>query len=115
MARKEKPAPRSKQLRRPNEPAISAQELADDCGVSLRQRSGESDEEKAAVPRSRKKLRRPDGPAIPAQELADDIGVSLQQVYRGCESGQIRGFRLGKRWIIPRSERARLLSLAPAE
>jgi hypothetical protein len=44
--------------------------------------------------------------------LATAWGVSRAQVYRGLESGEIRGRRLGRRWIIPESEETRLL---PAE
>jgi len=50
--------------------------------------------------------------ATTVDRLATAWGVSRAQVYRGLESGEIRGQRLGRRWIIPESEETRLL---PAE
>jgi hypothetical protein len=51
----------------------------------------------------------PEPPTIRATALASEIGVGVQLVYKGCESGEIKATRLGGRWIIPRSERDRLL------
>jgi excisionase family DNA binding protein len=49
-------------------------------------------------------------PFIRVADLAADTGLSTQSIYRAIAAKQIRGVRVGNKWIVPRSERARLLS-----
>jgi excisionase family DNA binding protein len=42
------------------------------------------------------------------RELAEELGVGLNQVYQAAKCGEIRVIRMGRRIIVPRSERARL-------
>jgi hypothetical protein len=56
----------------------------------------------------------PDCPRIPVHELADDLGVSENTVVRACKVGEIVATKLLGQWIIPRTERDRLLKIRPA-
>jgi excisionase family DNA binding protein len=43
------------------------------------------------------------------REIAEELGVGLNQAYAAAKCGEIRAIRIGRRFIVPRSERARLL------
>jgi excisionase family DNA binding protein len=55
----------------------------------------------------------PNSPFIPVKELAAETGLGIQAIYKALEAGQIRGTRIGKRWVVPRTERNRLLCVEP--
>jgi len=44
------------------------------------------------------------------EELAAVLGVTLNVAYQILRHGKVRAMRLNKRWLIPRSEIARLTS-----
>jgi excisionase family DNA binding protein len=43
-----------------------------------------------------------------AEELAAALGVTINVAYEILRSGKVRAMRLRKRWLIPRTEIARL-------
>jgi hypothetical protein len=43
-----------------------------------------------------------------AEELATTLGVTINVAYAILRSGKVRAMRLRKRWLIPRTEIARL-------
>ena len=43
------------------------------------------------------------------REIAEELGVGLNQAYAAAKCGEIRAIRIGRRFIVPPSERTRLL------
>lgn len=48
-------------------------------------------------------------PQLLTEDVARVTGMSRESIAYLCRHGQIRGVRLGKRWLIPRRELERLL------
>jgi len=40
---------------------------------------------------------------LTVKEAADRLGLGLNQAYEGLRHGQIPGYQIGTRWIIPRA------------
>jgi excisionase family DNA binding protein len=43
-------------------------------------------------------------PFVRAQDFAEQRGVSVKTVTRACTDGRIRATKIGRAWLIPRSE-----------
>jgi excisionase family DNA binding protein len=48
-------------------------------------------------------------------ETAKDLGVSERQVYKLIATGELRSFKIGRRRLVPRSEKQRLVDRKMAE
>lgn len=47
---------------------------------------------------------------LTVQEVADYLRVSRTSIWRWCQEGRIRAFKLGRTWRIQRSEVQRLVA-----
>lgn len=48
-------------------------------------------------------------------ETAKDLGVSERQVYKLIATGELRSFKIGRRRLVPREEKQRLVDRKMAE
>ncbi|MBW1842444.1 MAG: helix-turn-helix domain-containing protein [Deltaproteobacteria bacterium] len=48
-------------------------------------------------------------------EFSDELGVPQSSVRRWLKTGELRGTKMGKKWLIPASELNRILNPPPID